>query len=243
MQKMSFVEAVRSLSRAQKSNKGAPIYSRLINRPLGRVFAAFAYQLGMTPNQVTVVSAACTYTAIALIALIPASVGLGVGVGLLLMLGYALDSSDGQLARLRGGGSVAGEWMDHVADAIKLATIHSAVLIQMYRFWDIADATPALMLIPIVFGAVQYVLFFVFILTDKIKRANAEHRLASQDKQRPSILKSIIAAPHDYGLLCLTFLLLGVNGLFLVIYAVLMVGSAAYLGGVLIKNYLYVSAM
>ena len=36
---------------AQKSNHNAPAYSRWVNRPLGRVFAATAYRLGITPNQ------------------------------------------------------------------------------------------------------------------------------------------------------------------------------------------------
>ena len=241
---MTFREAVHKLASAQKSNQGAPIYSRLVNRPVGRVLAAAAYKLGMTPDQVTVVSALCTYLGIALIALLEPTVLVGLLIGLLLMLGYALDSADGQLARLRGGGSPAGEWLDHIADAIKLATIHSAVAISLYRF-----ALPAhegmdwMLLIPLAFTAIQYVQFFTFILTDKMIRANNEHRLASQDAARPSLLKSIIAAPHDYGLLCLTFLLLGFPYVFLVIYTILMVGSGIYLAGVLIRSHQKVRAL
>ena len=57
----------------------------------------------------------------------------GVVVSLLLILGYALDSADGQLARLLGGGTPEGEWLDHVIDSAKLATIHLAVLVSLYR--------------------------------------------------------------------------------------------------------------
>ena len=56
----------------------------------------------------------------------------------LLVVGYAFDAADGQLARLRGGGIIAGEWLDHMVDAIKVASLHLAVLVGLYRF----DAVP-----------------------------------------------------------------------------------------------------
>ena len=63
-----------ALKAAQKTSKGAPAYSRFVNRPFGRALAAIAYVLGRTPNQLTVLSAACTYSALAIIALVePAS--------------------------------------------------------------------------------------------------------------------------------------------------------------------------
>ena len=37
-----FADSLARLKGAQKSNAGAPLYSVLINRPLGRVFAALA---------------------------------------------------------------------------------------------------------------------------------------------------------------------------------------------------------
>ena len=111
----TIAENIRALSRAQKSKAGAPLYSRIINRPAGRVLAAIAHRLGATPDQVTVLSALCTYSGIALIALWRPTVVSAVATALLLMFGYALDAADGQLARLRHGGSKAGEWLDHVA--------------------------------------------------------------------------------------------------------------------------------
>ena len=65
----TIAENIRALSRAQKSKAGAPLYSRIINRPAGRVLAAVAHRMGATPDQVTVFSALCTYSGIALIAL------------------------------------------------------------------------------------------------------------------------------------------------------------------------------
>ena len=105
-------ESVRALSAAQKSNAGAPLYSRVINRPVGRLLAAVAHRVGLTPDQVTLLSACCTYLGIALIALWRPSAAAAVATSLLLMLGYALDSADGQLARLRHGGGQAREGGD-----------------------------------------------------------------------------------------------------------------------------------
>ena len=44
---------VRRLAAAQKGAAGAPAYSRFVNRPLGRLFAALAFHAGLTPNAVT----------------------------------------------------------------------------------------------------------------------------------------------------------------------------------------------
>ncbi len=99
----AFGVAFDELRRAQKDSRGAPPYSRFINRPAGRVLAAAAHQLGLTPNVVTMISACFTFAGIVLLAAGDATWGTGVLVALLLMVGYALDAADGQLARLRGG--------------------------------------------------------------------------------------------------------------------------------------------
>ena len=56
----TFRGSLTELQRAQKTSKGAPAYSRLVNRPLGRVFAAVAHVAGATPNMVTAISAGFT---------------------------------------------------------------------------------------------------------------------------------------------------------------------------------------
>ena len=56
----------------------------------------------LTPNMVTAISAFFSFAAIAFLALVQPSVWLGLAVCLGLVLGYAFDSADGQLARLRG---------------------------------------------------------------------------------------------------------------------------------------------
>ena len=79
----------------------------------------------------------------------------------LLQLGFAFDSADGQLARLKGGGSPAGEWLDHVVDSARHLLFHLAVLIGVFRFTDVDEVV---LIIPLAFGVVSSVRFFVVLL-------------------------------------------------------------------------------
>lgn len=226
-------ESVRALAAAQKSNAGAPLYSRLINRPVGRVLAAVAHRVGLTPDQVTVMSACCTYLGVVLIAVWSPSPAATVLTSLLLMLGYALDAADGQLARLRHGGSRAGEWLDHVADVIKLSTIHTAVAIGLFRF---AELPAAVLLVPLAFGAVQNIHFFSYILTYQL-RYHGGTPLA-KNEGRPGLAKSVLSAPTDYGLMCFVLMLRCVPVVFLWVYGLMLVGYVAYAVLALPKWYL-----
>ena len=231
----SIAESIRALSSAQKAKAGAPLYSRLVNRPLGRVLAAIAHRLGATPDQVTILSAACTMTGVVLIAALPLTVWAALATAGLLVLGYALDSADGQLARLRHGGSKAGEWLDHVADAIKLSSLHLAIAISLFRFAGVVEERPALLLLPLAYSAVQNVHFFSYILTYQL-RYNGGTPLA-KDEGRAGLLKSILSAPTDYGLLCIVLALRWAPVPFLVLYALMLLGSAGYLALALPKWY------
>jgi phosphatidylglycerophosphate synthase len=215
-----------ALRSAQKSSSGAPIYSRFVNRPLGRVFAALAYSAGLTPNQVTAVSAVFTFSGIVAIAVLPAVPATGVVVSLLLVIGYALDSADGQVARLRGLSSPEGEWLDHVCDAAKHASIHLAVAISLFRS-DVWDSHYPI-LVPLAYSVVDSVLFFGFILTERIRRPGGP-ALATADARRAPLLRSVLSAPTDYGLLCVAFLTLGAPVVFLPLYTLFAVGTLGYL--------------
>ena len=219
-------ESIRALSAAQKSNAGAPLYSRVINRPAGRVLAAVAHRVGLTPDQVTALSACCTYLGIVLIAVWRPSAAATVLTSLLLMLGYALDSADGQLARLRHGGSRAGEWLDHVADVIKLSTIHAAIAISLFRFSLDGLAGPAVLLVPLAFGAVQNIHFFSYILTYQLRYQGGTP--LARDESRPGILKSVLSVPTDYGLMCLVLMTRFAPTVFLWVYGLMLVGYAGY---------------
>lgn len=225
--------AVAQLAQHQKTSKGAPAYSRLVNRKVGRWLAAVAYVIGLTPNQVTGLSALCTFSAIGLIAGVDPTPLVGVVVAVLLALGYALDSADGQLARLRGGGSVIGEWLDHVVDATKIASLHLAVLVSWYRFLELDDAW---LTVPILFQITASVTFFVVILNDQIRRAHrgtTDMLLAGDGSS--SVWYSLAVVPTDYGLLCWVFLLMGAPTAFRWVYTALMLANLAFLGLALLK--------
>lgn len=213
-------DAYSALVRSQKSSKGAPAYSRFVNRPLGRRFAAVAFAAGLSPNQVTTISAVTTFAGISLIALAPPTTLSSFLVTVLLVLGYALDSADGQVARLRGGGTPAGEWLDHMVDSLKMAVIHVAVLVCWFRFYQLPDA---LLLIPILFQVISCVFFFGVILTELLRRAAVLQAPVTPEKpgKPTSTLYSIAVLPADYGLLCIVFLLLWAPVAFVPVYSAL----------------------
>ena len=229
----SYSETLRRLAGAQKPRAfGSPPYSLWVNRRLGRYLAAASYQLGLTPNQVTAVSAAFSLAGILLIALVGPAWWVGVLVALALAVGYAFDSADGQLARLRGGGSPAGEWLDHVVDCTKIAALHAAVLISLYRYFDLEHA--AWFLIPLAYGLVDSVAFFAMTLNDQLKRGRTT---AAVNTAVPSLTRTLLTLPTDYGIFCLVFVLLGWPAGFLAGYALLLLANALYLVAALVKWY------
>lgn len=227
---VTYSESYRRLAAAQKGRgRGAPAYSVYVNRPLGRVLAAAAHALGLTPNAVTAISALFTFAGIVVIATVPASPVLGVAVWLLLAVGYALDSADGQVARLRGGGSAAGEWLDHVIDSGKIVALPLAVAVGMYRFYDLTS--PAWLLVPLGFAIVSTVMFFGMILNDLL-RARAGVAQAAE-AGGSSLVRSMLGLPTDYGVLCLCFVLWGLPVAFLVVYTALAAAAALHLAAAL----------
>jgi phosphatidylglycerophosphate synthase len=223
----SYRQTVRRLARAQKSAKGGQAYSQFVNRRLGRLAAAAAYHAGLTPNAVTVTSATCSAAGIAVIALVS---GLPAVVAApLLAIGYLLDAADGQLARLRGGGSISGEWLDHSVDSVKITSLHLAVLIHLYRFTDLGAAW---YLVPLGFTVVAVALFFAQLLNEQLRRSRGIIRTASDPVSSFSLFAKL---PHDYGILCWTFVLLPATSAFIAVYTFLLAFNAAYLSLALLK--------
>jgi phosphatidylglycerophosphate synthase len=223
----TFADAYARLAAAQKGHaRGAPAYSVYLNRRMGRVFAALAHRWGWTPNGVTALSAAFTFTGIALIALGPLAWWTGVLIAALLVLGYAWDSADGQLARLRGGGgSLSGEWLDHFVDSLKHATLHLAVLIGLWRVPELHDTV--WLLIPLVFSAVSVVTFFGMLLNDLLKGKQGVP--STHARGGGTLFRSLLMLPTDYGLLCLVFAVWGWPFAFLLFYGVLMLLNGVFL--------------
>ncbi|MEF2977734.1 CDP-alcohol phosphatidyltransferase family protein [Subtercola sp. YIM 133946] len=224
----TYRETVARLASAQKkAARGAPAYSIYVNRKVGRYLAAWAFRAGLTPNNVTAISAVFTFTGIILLATLPLAWYTGLVVWLLLAIGYAFDSADGQVARLRGGGSLSGEWLDHVVDSLKIASLHLAVLITMFLHFDFSS--PALLLIPIGYSIVACVSFFAMILNDQLKRVHEQRTQEAVQSGRSTIIRSLLVIPTDYGFLCLIFVLLGAPPVFFVVYALMFVANAGHL--------------
>jgi phosphatidylglycerophosphate synthase len=191
--------------------------------------------IGLSPNQVTIVSATGTFTALALVIFVPPFWWLGFLVAFLLLFAYALDSADGQLARLKGGGTKSGEWLDHVVDATKIGVMHSAVLISFYRFSGESDSP--ILLVPLGYMVAQFVFFFGMMLTDQLRRSAAAD--AGLTYAKPSgkggALQTIVAIPTDYAVLCMSFAFLGFHQIFVVIYFLLFAAESLVTAAVLVR--------
>ena len=222
----TYWETVTRLASAQKgASRTAPAYSRFVNRKLGRLLAAWAYRAGLTPNAVTAISAACTGVALLLLLVLEPSFLLGLGVALLLVLGYAFDSADGQVARLRGGGTPAGEWLDHIVDAIKTAALPISGFVCLQR----TDLPEAWLAVPLVYAVVASATFFGMILTEQLRKQNGRAGITASSGGVKDVIRGLLVLPMDYGVLCLSFLLLGAPAVFLTVFSLLTVGSFLFL--------------
>jgi CDP-alcohol phosphatidyltransferase len=231
----TYADAIERLAFAQKGSRNAPAYSRWVNRPLGRRFAAMAYVAGLTPDRVTGISACFTFAGIGLLAAGSPTPALGLAVALLLVVGYALDSADGQLARLRGGGSPRGEWLDHVTDAVKNASVHLAVAISWYRSGDadlFGHTSSSLLLIPLAYAVVWSTQFYAKSLTDQLRLQHGGPPAPATPAgvaQAAPWQGSIATLPNDYGLLCLVLGMIGFAALFTSLYLGLLLASTLFL--------------
>ncbi|MFD6422977.1 CDP-alcohol phosphatidyltransferase family protein [Streptomyces sp. NPDC060198] len=230
---------LRELRGAQKTAKGVSLYSRYVNRPAGRVLAAASFRLGLTPNQVTLVSALFTFGSLAAVALAGPSWALGALVWAGLVVGFAFDSADGQLARLTGRGGPDGEWLDHVVDCAKMILVHTAVLISLYRsdLHHIGEQrSETWLLLPLGFLFVAVLTFCAGLLREQLGKAAQRADPGTAAPAGPvSRVRAVALLPADYGVFCLVFLLLGEPTAFLAGYAALAVVHALFLVAFLAK--------
>lgn len=225
-----YVHARDRLGGAQKTKAGVGAYLRFVNRPIGGRLAAGGYGLGLTPDHLTAVSALLATIGIAGIALVDPTPSLAVGVTVALLASYAFDSADGQLARVRGDGTRAGEWLDHVVDVAKTAALHAAVLISLHRFADLD--TGAWLLVPIGFGIVSVTFFFAMMLRDQLGG-----RPDPPGGEGRSVVRSLVLLPMDHGALCLVVLTLAHPPTFLAAYTGLFAFTVAFVARSLVKTF------
>lgn len=219
----TYRSTIHKLASGQKPATGVSYYTRGVNRPTGKRLAAVAHLLHLSPNQVSLISGAVTASGIILIATVTPSWSVGLAIWLLLTLGFMLDAADGQLARLRGTSSPAGEWLDHILDAGKMVAVHSAVLISWYRYFDVPPTT---LFIPLVFQFAAVVTFVGGTLAALLLRTSNVPKPA----RSPSNLRSVLLLPADYGIFCLIFIGYGSPTAFIVLYSSLAAIRLCFLG-------------
>jgi len=108
--------------------RGLP-YTRFISLQLGKPFAALFYTLNITPNWITLFSALTALGAVIIINTVDGWWG-GLAMLVMLQLSYALDCTDGQVARLQGTSSPQGAWFDLLMDRITGFALITGIL-----FW------------------------------------------------------------------------------------------------------------
>ncbi|HLS13035.1 MAG TPA: CDP-alcohol phosphatidyltransferase family protein [Beutenbergiaceae bacterium] len=172
----------------------------------------------MSPNAVSAISFAFSLAGIAILAAAPPTASTAVIATGILALGYVLDSADGQLARLTGTGSAAGEWLDHVLDAGRIPLFHIGVAVSFLlrpdseALWQSSVA--------LAFAVVGSMRFFAHILSDKLTPKNY-----SKDSRAPA-WQSFAKLPLDVGFVYLAVLALPKVDLFSGVYTALFVVTA-----------------
>lgn len=209
-----FRSALEGLRSSQKPGAGVPAYLRWVNRWLGRYAAAAASVIGLTPNAVTAIGAFVSLIGLVLIAVAGGTLGGAIAAAVLLLVGYALDSADGQLARLTGTGSKAGEWIDHVVDATRLPLTHLAIAIGLF----LRESAPWTIAAALAFLIVDSVWFFAQTLAEKLSGS------ASLGSTAPAWV-SFAKLPYDSAALYFVVATLALLPLFLVLYLSLLVFS------------------
>jgi len=203
-----YADAIRELSAAQKPAYGAPAYSRFINRPVGRRIAAAAFVVGLTPNGVTAISAALSAIGVVVLAFGPITPVTGIIAALAFAIGYAFDSADGQLARLKKTGGPAGEWLDHVVDMAKTVLFPGAIVLSLVLHTQPVSAWKVG--VTIGYATVTVVAFFGWLLVDLLRRVGATESVpGSTPSGHAPLLRSILRLPSDYGVLCWVLILWG----------------------------------
>ncbi|WP_422116319.1 CDP-alcohol phosphatidyltransferase family protein [Brachybacterium sp. UNK5269] len=218
-QRLTFQVSLRRLDAAQKPGDGVPAYTRWVNRRAARYFCAAFAHLGATPSMVSVVSILTTLAGLgAFLALHRTPWLAGLVAAVLLAIGYALDSADGQLARLQGSSSLQGEWLDHTLDAVRMPTVHLSIAAGFL----LMDA-PLLAVVAAAFSVIASAAFLSQNLGGLLR--DRSHTSRSRVRRHQSWL----LLPADPGVLCWIFVLWAVLPFFGAAYVALFIANALHI--------------
>lgn len=228
-----FRDALSHLSSAQKPDAGVPAYTRWVNRGLGRVVAALAAAVGLGANAVTLISAVVSVAGLVVIVAAPREIWAGVVAGPLLALGYVLDSADGQVSRLTRTSSPAGEWLDHVVDAMRTPMLHMAVAVAL--LWH--GSGQQFSYIPYLSLAFAVVVVGQFMSQVLAKQLSARFGVESTSPASGGYGQSILLLPIDMGVMCWMFVLWGFPIAFGIVYTVVFVITLIHSGVSMTRKY------
>lgn len=210
------------LQSGQKPRRGVPAYTLFVNRPMGRLIAA-ATPHWLSANGMTILAAVLSYGALGALWFLREPRAGWTLVGVVLLLAYVLDSADGQLSRLRGTSSPAGEWLDHVLDGGRIVLLHAGAARVLFEGTHQAGVTA----IAAAFGTSAALIYVGGILFDKLAISGASTGAFS-------LWRSMLMLPVDYGVLCAIFLLLPLSTVFVVAYSVLALANILFCGAFLV---------
>jgi phosphatidylglycerophosphate synthase len=203
----TLTEIWHQLGAHQKSAQGSLYYSRFINRPLGRVLSTLAIRIGLTPNQATVASALVTALGLLLLFLTDhPDAFTAVLAGFLLVLGFALDSVDGQLARFYNLKCELGDWFDHLVDSFKVPAAGLVVASVALSHIDRPGTLATLFYYSVV--PLSSSLFFSMMLVPRYERYRQAYlstgttHAADRTTGSSAIALRLGASIVDYGFLC-----------------------------------------
>lgn len=191
-----------SMASAQKKRHGASLYLLWVNRPLGRLLAAIAYKRNLTPSAVTLAGGVITYAACGVIAINGESQLWAIVAAIALMIGYALDSADGQLARISGKTSLSGEFLDRCIDMGKFVLLHASIVAVLLRSDEVSG--PLVGLAGTVFLASLVVQSFASILRTELSKRKPSDVLRSNASEYglKDRFKSVFYLGKEYGTVC-----------------------------------------
>lgn len=216
--RLSFSESMQLLDAAQKPGVGVPAYTRWVNRRVARYLCAAAERVGLTPSVVSVLSILVTLAGLgAFIGLYRTPLLAGALAAILLALGYALDSADGQLARLQQTSSLQGEWLDHTLDAIRMPAVHLSIAAGF-----LMQGAPVLAVVAAAYSAIASASFLSQNLGGLLRDRAQAQRVDVRRHQ------SWLLLPADPGILCWTFVLWAVLPLFSLVYLALFTANALH---------------
>jgi phosphatidylglycerophosphate synthase len=201
---------------SSKKAKGG-MYTRYVNRNAAIPITWLFWKVGVSPNTVSLLSFLSTHAAFVVLIVFGASIPASIAAYLLLVLGYILDSCDGQLARVTGRTSPLGGWIDHSIDMVKLLNFNM-VLGYLALSHAIATELPLWPVFLAVFLNLLSQPAHFFVITLKVELLGDTTKDQFGTGSRGGRLSRFVLNASDYGAFMLLVLLLPWQDAFVPVY-------------------------